>query len=54
MRRLPGELSQAAVRDAVRQLVDDERFPDAVRGHRPSIDAAPAPEDVVATLAGFA
>ena len=54
LRLLPDELSPAAVRDAVRELVDDGRYRDAVRSHRPSIEAMPAPEEVVRVLEGLA
>ena len=40
-------LSPASVRDAMRRLVDDGRYRDTVASLRPSIDAMPAPEDVV-------
>jgi UDP:flavonoid glycosyltransferase YjiC (YdhE family) len=47
LRLLPHELSPASVRDAMRRLVDDGRYRDTVASLRPSIDAMPAPEDVV-------
>ena len=47
LRLMPDELSRAAVREAVRELVDDGRYHNAVRSHRPSIEAMPSPEDVV-------
>jgi len=50
LRLLPDELSPATVRDAVRELVDDGRYRDAVGSHWPSIEAMPAPEEVVAVL----
>ena len=49
-RLLPQELSPGAVQEAARQLVDDARYGDAVRSHRPAIAAMPAPEDVVSVL----
>jgi len=51
---LPDEPSPDAVRDAVRELVDDDRVRDTVRSHRPSIEAMPAPEEVVPVLEAFA
>ena len=54
LRLLPDALSPDAVREAVRNLVDDSRYRDAVRSQRPSIEAMPAPEEVVPVLAAFA
>jgi UDP:flavonoid glycosyltransferase YjiC (YdhE family) len=50
LRLLPDELSPAALRVAVQRLVDDNRYRNAVRSHRRSIEAMPAPDDVVPML----
>jgi UDP:flavonoid glycosyltransferase YjiC (YdhE family) len=50
VRLLPEELSPAAVREAVRELVDDPRYRETVCSHRPAIGAMPSPEEVVAVL----
>jgi UDP:flavonoid glycosyltransferase YjiC (YdhE family) len=50
LRLMPAELSAEAVRDAVRRLIDDTRYRDAVRSHRPSIEAMPSPDEVVPIL----
>ena len=52
LRLLPDQLAPRAVRDAVRGLIDDDRYRDSVRAHRPSIDAMPSPEEVVGMLEG--
>jgi len=54
LRLLPDELRPAAVRAAVRQLVDDRHFRDAVRSHRASIEAMPAPDAVVTAFEAMA
>jgi len=53
LRLLPSEVSALAVRDAVRALIDDRRFADAVALQRASIEAMPRPEDVVPILEGL-
>jgi UDP:flavonoid glycosyltransferase YjiC (YdhE family) len=50
LKLMPDELGPDAVRQAVRALVDDTRYLDAVRSHRASIDAMPPPDAVVGVL----
>ena len=50
LRLLPDELSPAAVREAVRRLVDDPRYRDSVRALRSATDAMPSPEEVAKML----
>jgi UDP:flavonoid glycosyltransferase YjiC (YdhE family) len=54
LRLMPDELDAAAVRSAVRALIEDSRFSQAVRGHRADIVAMPMPEQVVEVLAALA
>lgn len=53
-RLLPAELSAEAVRGAVRAIVEDARYVDAVRSQQAAIAAMPAPEEVVAVLEALA
>jgi UDP:flavonoid glycosyltransferase YjiC (YdhE family) len=46
----PGELSPAAVRRAVRTVLDEPRYAAAARALRAEIDAMPTPEAVAAEL----
>lgn len=53
-RLLPAELSAEAVREAVRAIVDDGRYVDAVRSQQAAIATMPAPEEVVTVLEALA
>jgi len=53
LRLMPSELSASAVRDAVRALIDDRRYVEAVAVHQASIEAMPSPEEVVPILEGL-
>ena len=50
LRLLADQLSAAAVRGAVRELLDDERYRDTVRSLKPAIEAMPSPDEVAALL----
>jgi UDP:flavonoid glycosyltransferase YjiC (YdhE family) len=50
LRLLPAELTASAVRDAVRQLLDDRRFADVARAEQAAIREMPAPESVLPRL----
>ena len=51
---MPVELTAEAVRGAVRSLLDDPRYAEAVRRQRSSIDSMPLPEEVVPVLEALA
>jgi MGT family glycosyltransferase len=53
LRLMPSELSAGAVREAVRALVEDGRYTEAVRSHRAAIEAMPMPEAVVPVLSAL-
>jgi UDP:flavonoid glycosyltransferase YjiC (YdhE family) len=53
-RLLPEELSAEAVREAVRAIVDDGRYVDAVRSQQAAIATMPPPEEVVTVLEALA
>jgi UDP:flavonoid glycosyltransferase YjiC (YdhE family) len=54
LRLMPSELTGDAVRTAVRTLVDDRRYADAVRSRRAGTEAMPMPEAVVPVLEALA
>jgi UDP:flavonoid glycosyltransferase YjiC (YdhE family) len=51
---MPVELTAEAIRGAVRSLLDDPRYAEAVRKQRSSIDSMPYPEEVVPVLEALA
>ncbi len=51
LRLMPDEVTPKAVRDAVRELLDDSRYLDAARVHQASIGSMPSPDEVVRVLA---
>ena len=50
LRLMPDELDARAVRDAVRTLIDDPGYGEAMRSHQAAIAAMPSPETVVRVL----
>ena len=52
LRLMPGDVSADAVRDSVRELLDDARYRDVTRVHQASIESMPSPDEVVQILAG--
>ena len=54
LRLMPDEVSAGAVRDALRELVDDGRYRDAAAVASDAIDAMPSPDAVVPILEGLA
>ena len=53
-RLMPDDLAPAAVRDAVRSLIDDPRYAAAIAVHRDSIAGMPSPDAVVPVLTAYA
>jgi MGT family glycosyltransferase len=51
LRLMPDEVEPGAVRDAVQTLLDDDRYPDAVRVHQASMESMPTPDEVARMLA---
>jgi UDP:flavonoid glycosyltransferase YjiC (YdhE family) len=50
LRLMPHELNPDTVRDAVRTLIDDGRYREAIRSHHAAIVAMPPPQAVVSVL----